>query len=69
AENVTQRWRELAGYIFVKYNDRYIREEMRIDSWPKSIGYPDDYYRRAVEERPGFFDVRWRTQEEKTPLK
>lgn len=68
AENVTQRWRELASYIFVKYNDRYIRKEMRIDSWPTGIGYPDDFNRRAVEERPGFFDMRWRTPEEATPI-
>jgi dipeptidase len=59
-EHIVLRWRELAGYLLVKYNDRYIREEMRIDSWPKSLGYPDEFKRRAVEERPGYYDVRWR---------
>jgi dipeptidase len=65
AEQVTERWRQLAGFLFVKYNDRYKREEMRIDSWPKSIGYPDDFNRRAVEERPGYYEVRWRDKGEK----
>lgn len=65
AENVTQRWRELAQYLLVKYNDRYKREEMKIDSWPTGIGYPNDFGRRAVEERPGYFEVRWRKPGEK----
>lgn len=65
AEYTTQRWRELGHYLFVKYNDRYKRPEMRIDSWPKGIGYPDDFNRRAVEERPGYYDVRWREPGEK----
>jgi dipeptidase len=64
-ENTTQRWRELGFYLFVKFNDRYVRHEMQIDSWPKSIGYPEDYKRRAVDERPGYYDVRWRKPGEK----
>jgi dipeptidase len=64
-EHVVSRWRELAGYLLVKYNDRYIREEMRIDSWPKSLGYPADFKQRAVEERPGYYDVRWRSSGER----
>lgn len=63
-ENTTERWRELAKYLLAKYNDRYIREEMRIDSWPQGIGYPEDFKRRAVEERPGYYDVRWRQRGE-----
>jgi dipeptidase len=60
AETTIERWRRLGHYLFVKYNDRYRRPEMRIDSWPEGIGYPDDFKRRAVEERPGYYDVRWR---------
>jgi dipeptidase len=60
AERVTERWRELAGYLIVKYNDRYIRKEMNIDSWPTGVGYPEDFNRRAVEERPGYYEIRWR---------
>ncbi len=65
AEYTTQKWRDLAEYIFVKYNDRYKRTEMRIGAWPKPIGYPQDYLKRAVEERPGYYEVRWREPGEK----
>lgn len=65
AEHVVQRWRALAEHLFVKYNDRYRREEMRIDSWPKGIGYPQEFLRQAVEERPGYYEVRWRQPGEK----
>jgi dipeptidase len=64
-ENTTERWRELSHYLFVKYNDGYRREEMRIDSWPQGIGYPEDFKRRAIEERPGYYEVRWREPGEK----
>lgn len=64
-ENTTDRWRKLAKYLLVKYNDRYIREEMKIDSWPRGIGYPEEFYREAVKQRPGYYDVRWRQKGEK----
>jgi dipeptidase len=67
AEYTVQRWRELGYYIFSKYNDRYIRTEDKLRPWPQGIGYPDDFKRRAVEERPGYYDVRWRKPGE--PLK
>lgn len=67
-EKVTQHWRELWGYLQVKYNDRYIRKEMKIDKWPEGIGYPQEYLRRAVEERPGYYEVRWRSNDEQ-PIK
>jgi dipeptidase len=60
AEYTVQRWRELGYYLFSKYNDRYIRTEDHIRPWPEGIGYPEDFYKRVVEERPGYYDVRWR---------
>jgi dipeptidase len=65
AEHVAMRWRELAHYLFVKYNDRYKRPEMKIDAWPKSIGYPEEFNRKAVDERPGYYEIRWREPDEK----
>ncbi|MFO8055088.1 MAG: C69 family dipeptidase [Bacteroidales bacterium] len=59
-EHVVREWQDLGHYLFVKYNDRYERPEMRIDSWPASIGYPEEYKQRAVEERPGYYEMRWR---------
>jgi dipeptidase len=60
AEYVVNRWRDFSGEIFSKYNDRYIRDEDVLRPWPRGIGYPEWYLRRAVEERPNFYDVRWR---------
>jgi dipeptidase len=62
AEYTVQRWRELGYYLFSKYNDRYIRTGTDLRPWPEGIGYPEDFLRRAVEERPGYYDVRWRQQ-------
>jgi len=60
AEHTVERWRELGFHIFSKYNDRYIRSEDKLRPWPSGIGYPDEFKRKAVEERPTYFDVRWR---------
>lgn len=67
ADHVVNRWREFAGEMFTKYNDRYIRTEDILRPWPSGIGYPEDFKRRAIKERPGFLDVRWRKSGE--PIK
>jgi dipeptidase len=64
AEYTVERWRQLGNYIFAKYNDRYIRTSTEYRPWPAGVGYPQDHLRRAVEERPGYYDVRWRQQGE-----
>ncbi len=64
-EYTVEQWRKLAHHLFVKYNDRYERPEMQIDAWPKGLGYPEEYRRRAIESRPGYYDVRWRKPGEK----
>ena len=64
-EYTVEKWRELAEYLLVKYNDGYRREENKLDSWPKSIGYPDDFKKRAIEERPNYYELRWRKAGEK----
>lgn len=60
AESTVQRWRELGYHLFSKYNDRYIRTSDELRPWPKGVGYPDHYLRKVVDERPGYYDVRWR---------
>ena len=64
AEYNVQRWKELGYYIFSKYNDRYIRLEDHPRPNVKGIGYPEEFFRRSVEDRPGYYDVRWRKPEE-----
>jgi dipeptidase len=60
AEYTVNRWRELGHYLFAKYNDRYIRTSDEYRPWPSGVGYPQEHYKRAVEERPGYYDLRWR---------
>ena len=64
AEYNVQRWKELGYYIFAKYNDRYIRLEDHPRPNVKGIGYPEEFLRKSVEERPGYYDVKWRSPEE-----
>lgn len=63
AEQVAEQWRELAKHLLVKYNDRYVREEIRIDSWPKGIGYPQEFLQKAIEEKPTYYEVGWRKKQ------
>lgn len=60
AETTVNRWRELAFHLFVRFNDGFIRGTESVKDWPVGVGYPQDFKRRAVESRPGFYDVRWR---------
>ena len=60
AEYIVNRWRDFSGEIYSKYNDRYIRHEEVLRPWPVGIDYPEEFKRRAVEERPHYYDVRWR---------
>lgn len=66
AEYTVERWRDLGFYIFSKYNDRYIRTSDEHRPWPDGVGYPQDFFRRAVEDRPGYYDIRWRKPGEPT---
>ncbi len=65
AEYNVSRWKELGFYIFAKYNDRYIRLEDDPRPAVKGIGYPEEFLRQAVEERPGYYDLKWRNPDEK----
>jgi len=60
AENIVERWRQLGFNLFVKFNDGYIRGTNSIEEWPTGLGYPEDFKRRIIKERPGFFDARMR---------
>ncbi len=66
AEYVVDRWRDLGYYLFTKYNDRYINDTGGLRPYPRGVGYPEEWNRRAVEERPGYYDVRWRKPGEPT---
>jgi dipeptidase len=64
AEYTVQIWRELGYKIFTKYNDRYIMDTDEYRPWPAGVGYPQEHLRRAVDEKPGYYDVDWRDKPE-----
>ena len=55
AESVVKRWRELGEYLITKYNDGYVQDE---DSRPCEKGYPENWLRKVLKERPEQFKVK-----------
>jgi len=65
AEAVVKRWQELWKYLVVKYNDGYINDvNVNNGRSPKSSGYGDYFYKQVIKERPGFYNLKWRTEDE-----
>jgi dipeptidase len=63
--DVVDRWRELWRYLVMKYNDGYINDVTKDGGRrPKGVGYGDEYYRRVLEDRPGYYDVIWRKKDD-----
>ena len=52
AEQVVRRWRALGEHLIRKYNDGYIQER---PGEPQERGYPQEWLRRVVEDRPTQF--------------
>lgn len=54
-------WRDLWKQLVVKYNDGYIND-VNVDNGrhPKGVSYGDYYLKKVLEERPGYYDVKWR---------
>lgn len=61
SELVVDRWRDLWKYITVKYNDGYIND-VNVDGGrsPKGVGYDQEFLRKVIESRPGYYEVEWK---------
>lgn len=55
AERVVNRWRHLWTELFVKYLDGNVRDENGVAQHPP---YPEDWYRRIIQEDPERYRVR-----------
>ncbi len=53
-EELFTRWQELATYLLTKHVDGYVRDDQ---GRPQGVGYPEEWLRRVVEERPGRFSL------------
>jgi len=58
-DQMISRWRQLATYLIVKYNDmiihpeedgKFTRDEFGLGSRPKRPGYPDRYKRELIKQ-------------------
>ncbi|MBS4001033.1 MAG: C69 family dipeptidase [Desulfobulbaceae bacterium] len=62
-EQTVNRWRKLWEYLVVKYNDGYINDVTKEGGrHPKGVGYGDEFFRRVVKERPGYYDVKMKKE-------
>jgi dipeptidase len=65
AEMVVNRWQDLWKYLVVKYNDGFINDVTKNNGRsPKGVSYGDYYLKKILEERPGFYDFKWRGEED-----
>jgi len=51
-EMVFARWKELAGFLFTKYNDGYVKNEK---GRPEGKGYPSEWLKSVVNEKPDHY--------------
>lgn len=54
AELVVERWRTLGEYLLTTYNDGYVKEDK---GKIQEVGYPDEWLRRVLSERPEQFKL------------
>jgi len=59
AEKTVERWQELGKYVFARYNDRYINDMKDNGRSPHGAAYSNDFYKRSVQDKPGYYDVKW----------
>ncbi|HVP11144.1 MAG TPA: C69 family dipeptidase [Phycisphaerae bacterium] len=54
---VVKRWRALGEHLITKYNDGYVQDEK---GQPQEKGYPDEWLRRVIKDRPEQFRLKER---------
>lgn len=65
-----KRWRELWEDLVMRYNDGYVNDVNKdYGRHPKGVGYGNDFLRRVVNERPGYYEVRWREKSSGNAIK
>ena len=61
AEMTVETWRDLWKKLVVKYNDGYMNDvKVNHGRSPKGVGYGDEYYKKAIEDKPDYYDAKWR---------
>ncbi|MER3328003.1 MAG: hypothetical protein RIF34_00380, partial [Candidatus Kapaibacterium sp.] len=70
AERVHQEWKSLWEFITVKYNDGYMNDVTKNEGRaPEGVGYEQKFLEQVVKERPGYYDVKWKKNSNKSRVK
>jgi dipeptidase len=60
-ENTMAAWTKLWEKLVMKYNDGYVNDvEKDAGRAPGGVGYGNDFFKRVVKERPGYYEMKWK---------
>ncbi|MFH0895639.1 MAG: C69 family dipeptidase [Bacteroidota bacterium] len=62
AAMVFERWKQLAGFVFAKYNDGYVNNMNDGGRSPRSTGYGNKECQRAIQDDPVKYRTMWRNK-------
>jgi len=66
SESVHERWKELWKYITTRYNDGYVNDvNINNGRSPKGIGYDNNFLKQVIEDKPGYYNVKWKIVQER----
>jgi len=66
SKKMFDEWFALWKYLVVKYNDGYINDVTVANGrHPKGVGYGDEFFKRVIKERPGYYDVKMKKKKDK----
>lgn len=65
SQKMHNEWYELWRQLVVKYNDGYINNVNDANGrHPKGVGYGNEFFKRVVKERPGYYDVKMKKKKD-----
>ncbi len=67
SQNTMEHWTNLWEELVMKYNDGYINDITKNNGRkPGSSGYGNDFFKQAVKEKPGYYEMKWREAKPKS---
>lgn len=66
AYRMHEEWLDLWKFLAAKYNDGYINNVNDANGrHPKGVGYGNEFFKRVIKERPGYYDVKMKKVDKK----
>ncbi len=60
ANMVFQRYKDLAEYVFTKYNDGYINDGSEHGRHPRGVGYGNEWFKYFIKDNPSKYKSDWK---------